>query len=351
MNHISSLPLLCLLLSLCFGHFSMAQSHWTSRTYHQAPITLKDEKQPVLLPAGEHLHERYGTTKCIDGLALRSLSVEGRASVMASRKQMGLSRSYWGFTLKNGGDSIKVTLRQVLNDYGDFFDKRFTRVTTELNGMVLKTKDFTEEFTTESGRYNTLGLSYDFSTSMLAVLGGASPRESIMDIELPGWNLSNPQVEVWAVGEINFSSLSAESMYDPSRFLTSGWSIERLNEHFTISSDPLEGYWEYLDRKNDPRYGRLGGRYTLAVVKSPGESDDYHILYVDGAETLATQWKPLMIKGKLKGTAFQQHYDLTWFDSTFQPIDRDIHASMTDNAILTLYFPLLKTELRFSKRP
>ncbi len=59
----------------------------------------------------------------------------------------------------------------------------------------------------------------------------------------------------------------------------------------------------------------------------------------------------MMLKGRLKPTIFVGHYDLEWIDSTFAPIDRDIHATITDGAILTLSFPLLKTTLRFSRMP
>ena len=59
----------------------------------------------------------------------------------------------------------------------------------------------------------------------------------------------------------------------------------------------------------------------------------------------------MMVKGRLKPTVFIDHYDLEWTDATFETIDRDIHASVTDNAILTLSFPLLNTTFRFSKMP
>lgn len=342
----SSLQFLCLLMVSLIGVSSLAQSHWTKRNYYQVPIELIDETLGVDVPAGDCFANNY---RRIDGNGVASFSIEGRATVKRRRKQTGLNSSYWGFTVKDGNDSVKVTLRQVVDDYGDFFDKRYTRVTTELNGNILCSRDLADEFSTESGRYNSLGITYNYDTSTLSVFGGARTCETILDFDLPKLHVANPHVYVWAVGEINLSSLSAETTYNPSYFLSSDWTMDGLNEHFAHSSDPIEGYWEYLDRKNDPKYARLGGRYVLAIVKDLNNSDDYNILYIDGAETLSSQWTPFMIKGSLKGTAFQQHYDLTWFDSTFQLIDKDIHASITDNAILTLNFPLLKTELRFSK--
>ena len=59
----------------------------------------------------------------------------------------------------------------------------------------------------------------------------------------------------------------------------------------------------------------------------------------------------MMLKGRLKPTIFLDHYDLEWVDSTFERMNRDIHAQLTDGAILSLSFPLLKTTVRFSKMP
>ena len=44
------------------------------------------------------------------------------------------------------------------------------------------------------------------------------------------------------------------------------WSLEALDERFSQSTDPVEGYWRYLDRDLQDEWLRLGGRYTLALV-------------------------------------------------------------------------------------
>ena len=46
------------------------------------------------------------------------------------------------------------------------------------------------------------------------------------------------------------------------------WTRESLDEYFESSSDPVEGYWRYLDRDMQDEWLRLGGRYTLAVVRA-----------------------------------------------------------------------------------
>ena len=120
-----------------------------------------------------------------------------------------------------------------------------------------------------------------------------------------------------------------------------------LDERFASSVDPLEGYWSYLDRETDDSRARLGGRYDLAIVK---EGDEYVLLYVDGAEVNSSMWKPMMIKGSMKPTPFKSHYDLTWYDSMMEPMDDDTFSMVDGDMILTLKFPVYRSQLRFYKR-
>ncbi len=149
---------------------------------------------------------------------------------------------------------------------------------------------------------------------------------------------------------------STEVRSHPSFSLSTEYTHERLAERFKSSRDPVEGYWTYFDRVNDPVYARPGGQYTLAIVRSDTNADDtgatYDIIYISGAVTLGDSWHPMMLKGSLRPTIFQGHYDMEWIDSTFSRINSDIHALLdSNNALLTLSFPLLKTTLRFSRIP
>ena len=124
------------------------------------------------------------------------------------------------------------------------------------------------------------------------------------------------------------------------------WTIEALDEYFAGSSDPLEGYWKYLDRDMEDQWLRLGGRYTLAVIR---HDQGYDIIYVDGAQVMKQQWQPGMVKGHLSKTMFTGNYDLKWTDATFEPIDEDAYATVENGVILTLNFPVYKSQVRFAK--
>lgn len=127
---------------------------------------------------------------------------------------------------------------------------------------------------------------------------------------------------------------------------TTLWTPDALEEYLTNSTDPIEGYWEYLDRDMEEKWLRLGGRYTLAVVRA---DDGYDIIYIDGAQVKKSQWQPCMKKGHITKTLFSGNYDLTWIDATMEPITEDAYATIENGVILTLNFPIYKSQVRFAK--
>lgn len=124
------------------------------------------------------------------------------------------------------------------------------------------------------------------------------------------------------------------------------WTRETLNSHFETSIDPVEGYWQYLDRDMEDKWLKIGGRYTIAVVAN---SDGYDLIYLDGAQTRKSQWNEGMLKGRIMKTAFSDNYDLMWIDATFEPITLDAYATIENGVLLTLHFPVYKSQMRLAK--
>lgn len=140
-----------------------------------------------------------------------------------------------------------------------------------------------------------------------------------------------------------------EARQRPDTRLHTGLTIAGIDSLITAASgDPLTGYWEYLDRDNDPDRARPGGRYSLAVIPA-GPTGNYDIIYLGGAQVNAGQWLTGMIKGRLSATPFMDHYTLTWYDAMCQDVVSELHADLTRPAILTLNFPLMRTSMRFAR--
>ena len=58
----------------------------------------------------------------------------------------------------------------------------------------------------------------------------------------------------------------------------------RLTSVLSHSTDAVEGYWSYFDRRTDDDRARIGGKYRLAIVGN-GSPGGYDIPHADGAVT------------------------------------------------------------------
>lgn len=193
---------------------------------------------------------------------------------------------------------------------------------------------------------NTYGIEIDLVNGETVVYGGESNLTELARFTtLPP---EYPAMGIQAEGKAEISLLVTEWTTDPAEKLKTGWTIETLCNYFTVAKAP-EGFYEYLDRQNDPRYCRQGGSYRLALVGN--DNGGFDIIYVSGAQTGADLWKTGMLKGCLTPTIFENHYDLTWFDAMMEPISSECYADILQNAILSLNFPLLKSSVRYSLRP
>lgn len=303
----------------------------------------------LYVPVPALLSDSFLTVPLDTAVGVKSQQIDVRGAMAGIGERPGLSSAYWGIDLIAPNDTLRLTLRHGNTAFGDILDKRQNLLSLSRGKEIIMEKDV-RNFESSSGTYNTIRLVLDRQSGCLTVGGGGKSVEDVFTTTLDPSTLPG-EVRVWSRGELTPASMSVETTLEPTSVLASGWTAERLAEYLAASDDPVEGYWRYLDRENDPQYARPGGRYLLAAVKS-GEGDgSYDIIYIDGAETYRDQWQPMMLKGRLRPTIFLDHYDLEWTDSTFDTIDRDIHATVTDSSIMTLSFPLLKTTLRFSKMP
>lgn len=124
-------------------------------------------------------------------------------------------------------------------------------------------------------------------------------------------------------------------------------TIDDLAAYIRASSDPMESFWEYLDRNTNPDKAVAGGRYTLATVR---RGDAYDIIYIKGAEVASGAWKPMQLKGTLRPTIFRGNYDMEWISSDMQALGGDTDAQLSDDhAVLTLRFPELGAQMRLRR--
>lgn len=251
--------------------------------------------------------------------------------------------SAWSLSVCAPSDTVTVTFSRTAE--AKFFDDDLTRalVTVTRSGKEIARHQPAEEFAAGDGEYNSLVITVQ--DSVIAVAGGHRYMRRVLTIPSCGLTPTAAELEVRGTGDV--ADFITETDVRLEKTLMTAYSAEALRERFDATDDPVEGFWDYLDRENNPRYARPGGRYRIALVNDGG--GNYDIIYVAGAEVESSRWHPGMRKGLLTATPFVGHYDMQWIDSTFHKRLTDMHADIDAEGILTLSFPLLETKLRFYK--
>lgn len=111
----------------------------------------------------------------------------------------------------------------------------------------------------------------------------------------------------------------------------------------------IEGIWVYLDRDIDTHKASLGHKYSLAITKAD-DSTTYQIISIDATEASRGFIKPIQVKGWMRPTNFNNNYDMVWYDTKGRELNDDNNAQLSDDgSILTLRFPVYKSQLRFTR--
>lgn len=279
---------------------------------------------------------------------IEKATISARIAMSKNDERHGMSKHYWTLFWNKESDSKYnyVTFQCGNTNYGDYIDQRFARITVgrHINGndSIIFTKDLQGGLNRSTG-FNSVLLEY-CNDRELNIFVGHKEYQLLCSCSAP--LISCSDCGITGNVNLNIQSFVTKNFIDKSIELTSSWTLQTLKEYFAKTTDVYEGFWTYLDRDNDVKKAKCGGRYTFALVKN---ANGYDIIYISGAETNSTKWKCGIIKGQLRNTIFNNHYDLFWHDAMFETISTDAHADIIDNVILSLQFPLYDTTIRFSK--
>lgn len=264
--------------------------------------------------------------------AAHSCIVESRVSLLENVPRRGMSRDWWGMRWNEDSTEWLLKLQCGNTDYGDILDERFVRVTLSKDNMPLL--DCTLKKNLDGyGGYNILSAEWNGDTLLRVSAGNGEP----IPLGTVRWDTPIPR-EIWIVGEgrRDLDMAVVETDVKSGDDLETGWTADGIVRYLSSSTDPVEGYWRYLDRDMDEECLRLGGDYRLAAVR---EGEGYLLLYVDGARVNDVAWHPGMMKGRLVPTPFVNNYDLVWYDSLRDGMGPECHASV-NGSVMTLEFPL-----------
>lgn len=247
-------------------------------------------------------------------------------------------------------DYYRATLRPCNPMPDEVFDHRFVtlEVVHHSNGAdsLIHSQKLKNGFAMDAGE-NTLCVEVDPTKGEATIFGGVKNLQELVSVGVCAPFSGTMAIE--AEGKARISLAVSEYTLVPGSELVTPWTEEELQKTLETRSAP-EGIYRYLDRNTDPTVSRLGGNYCVALVAAPGGG--YDIIYISGATINSSAWHAGMLKGRLKPTVFQNHYDLVWYDSLCEPISNECYADISQNAILELQFPTLKASMRLAlQRP
>lgn len=283
----------------------------------------------------------------IDTLSVE-LAIEARAAFDFGGNSPRRSRACWGIAWncrEDGASFDYVALRLKNTDFGNITDFRAAEIEYGHHrsgaDSVIKLVTIEKSHNLRGGD-NTIAVEW-FDGKMRVFSGEKIPVEAF---EVGGDIPSEDSCMVFSTGNLKLRTLVVENKSDMSKYLATGYDTDYLMKRFNNSTDPVEGTWTYLDRVTDDTRARLGGIYTLCVVK---DGSRYLILYHSGAKVNSGKWSQMMVKGELIETPFIGHYDLKWYDAMMNLVGNECSASLDSEGILTVSFPIHKSTLRFYK--
>lgn len=290
-------------------------------------------------------------------------TVEIRAAIAGNRNSNGVGKATWGVMWLDsiGNPLMCASIKWGNENLGDSFDRRYLRFTIDSisptgQQIELFHNDFTQSMNLYSGA-NTLcidtrhgDISFSIGDKRTVYAGHSKLPDHAMAMQI----VTNKKLS------INYLAWQAEA--SPAQLLAPiDYSNDTLNQLLGNANTSIIAKWQFLDRDTDSRWAELGGKYTLAVIPhgvihypiyTESETDEpplYDIVLLNGATVNNSQWHTGMLKGALYSTIFENHYTLLWYDAMMESMGDETTADITDNAILTLNFPLYHSKIRLSK--
>ena len=284
---------------------------------------------------------------------LRSYAVHGGnfnfdLRLKGGREKTASSGSF-GVKLVAGDVSYKLELQVVqTHPYDELLDHRYLVAALALKKNDVRVQIFWDRHLSEGvntdGGFNTVRLMKE-GDSLSVAIGEKKPiRLAVVGIKA---DIDSCRIGYFCSegSRIEINRVHFRSTPDPVKQCLTAWTGDSLDRYLAQSKDENEGYWHYLDRRMDENLMKSGGKYRLAVVRSGA---GYELLYAGGAEMYPRYWQVGMRKGILETSPFVGTYDMQWHLSDKTLVEDEAYATFS-GSILTLHFPLHKSEVRFHK--
>lgn len=259
----------------------------------------------------------------------------------------------WGFILKgNRGERIFLDIRTTETGYDGFSSSQALEVEGRCPDREPSKKSFADntglfkriksgmEGPDPSGSLNHFKISV--YNDLLSLFGGLHSPEQLISMGLPE-NFLADSIGFYLAPGASISPGELRLTVSPPASFAGAATPEDIDEYLTSSRDPLEGYWQTLDRSLEESLLRMGGDYRYALLKNEG---GYDLIYLSGATVNADKWLPGMTKATFRPSGIEGVWDVEWIDAMHQPLSHEIKAQLNLNGVITVQFPYQSSQIR-----
>lgn len=254
----------------------------------------------------------------------------------------------WNY--KDSANYYAVTTHCSNSDLHSFYDTRNMTIdiTKVENGKtsLLKSVVLQENVNLQNG-YNVIDIEYDGNSTYIAI--GDKELRQIAELKNIDYYATAQKygVIIGAAAKIDIERIVLFTDPIMEEKLATRWTRQSLDTYLASATNVYEGYWNFFDKELEEDKLKIGGRYTIALIKN---NNGFDIIYINGANVNGANWKCGMLKGKLTKTMFVDNYDLIWYDAMMKPFEYDVYATFENHSVLTLFFPAQGSSLRFAKQ-
>lgn len=236
------------------------------------------------------------------------------------------------------------------SDLHSYYDTRSMTIdilqVKNAKASLLKSVNLPENVNLQNG-YNVISVEYDGNSTFVAI-GNKELRQiaEIKNIDYgSGWQKYG--IIIGGAAKIAIERMVLFTNPIMEEKLATQWTRQSLDSYLNTANNIYEGYWNFFDKELEEDMLKMGGRYTVALVKN---DNGFDIIYVNGANVNNSGWKCGMLKGKLIKTPFIDNYDLIWYDAMMNPFKYDVYATFENHSVMTLFFPAQDSSIRFAKQ-
>lgn len=288
---------------------------------------------------------------------LRSTPGKRYSYTASDGKERKTSLPPWGIALRgNDGEDLLFRI-EATETAGDMISSEAAlKVTLLVDGENVQERIFTDASNNigkkvkrnASGPDPTGSLNFfkvKVESGTMKLYGGLHAPALLMEYALPSGFITDSvgfTLHPGASLSLSDIKLSTIEVLPDANELT--WNdAETLKNHLDFSKDPMEGYWQVIDRSLEETLLKMGGDYRFALVKN---RDGYLLLYLSGATVNSDEWIPGMTKATFTPSGIKGIWDVTWYDAMHSPLSNEIRAQRDENGTLTIQFPYHSSQLR-----